>query len=809
MRGSDLDRARVLDGLRVAVVVQNAAAEILYANDEAARLLGVSSAQELYRLSSYDPRWDAIHPDGTPIPGAEHPVPRAIATGKPQLDVTMGVRQAVGGERTWLFVSAVPELDDHGNVVRVTTTLRNVTEERRAHNSLRETNLRLELAVAERTAELSRAVDVLRQEIAERERTEKALVESEALYRSVIRAMSEGIVVHESDGAIRMANPSAEKVLGITLDQLQGRSPLDPRFRLVDENGEPLAPESIPSEITKRTGKPCVNVTLGVHRPNGERAWLSVNTDPVSLDVEGSPSAVVATFTDITTERLTKLALEASRAHFKRVTDAVPGLLFQYRVDRYGHGVFTFVSGRAEQMIGIPAARILADAETFWLALHDQDAEDALSSLARAARTATIWEREFRIVVHGASRWMRARAVPEAMESGIEWNGVLLDVTEEHRLGESLRHSQRMEAMGDLAAGIAHNFNNMLGAILPNLDLALEMAPKELEPLLVDARKATCSAAELVRQLLLVARRETDRSREVVDVQTIVEDVAAICRRTFDRRIEIDAQAKADSPVVLGRRSDLHQVILNLCINARDALAGIEAPKLRLAVENGMALLPGRDEAVPVITVVVQDNGIGMDEAVRSRIGEPFFTTKGPDRGTGLGLATAFGIVREFEGTLACDSARGEGTTFRVTFPQLAGVTSSVMESVAARVVLPSRRILVVDDEPLVRRAIVRQLEDIGVEVAEAESGADALQALDDAGGSFSAVLLDLSMPGLPGERVLAEMKSRQPTLPILVMSGHVSEPALLDDATVVLNKPIGRGELLRALGDLLTPAGH
>ena len=389
------------------------------------------------------------------------------------------------------------------------------------------------------------------------------------------------------------------------------------------------------------------------------------------------------------------------------------------------------------------------------------------------------------------------------------------DVTEEKRLAEAVRHSQRMDAMGDLAAGIAHNFSNALAAILPNLQWCLDEVLTEARPpeacaldgarhALEDALQAAKSAADLARQLTLVARRERDVRRERVDAVTVLDTVLRVCRSTFDRQIRIGRAIKPAHAIVLAPPGHLHHMLLNLCINARDALSGRPAPELSVEALEGEGPVPGTPgPSSHHLVVRVADNGCGMSPATLARLGEPFFTTKGPGLGTGLGLATAYGIVRDLGGRITCTSQVGEGSTFTLELP-LVAVGAGAEPASRGGLTLAGRKVLVVDDEPLVRAAMFRQLRALGAEVAGAGDGHEGLSRVR--AERFDVVLLDLSMPGMPGTEVLAELRGDPASPPVIVVSGNVPTSGLAG-AAAVLEKPVEVSELTRTIARVLAPA--
>lgn len=745
-----LDFETILGRLEVAVLVHDAAGRILYANRAGSQMLGIDP-NTLLKLSSVDPVWDCVDDTGRRLSADELPNAVAMRTKLPVRDVVVGVQR--GNERVWIEVAAEPSYLENGDVDHVVVTFRDIGHERQARHA-----------------------------------AERAREASEKLYRSVLRAMSEGVVVHAADGSIDFANPAAERALGLSLEQMMGRAAVDPRWRLLGEHDEPLPPEKIPSEITRASGQPCDQVALGVHRASGERAWLSVSTDPVAIDPDtGKPSAIVATFTDVTRETLFKRELERSRAQLKLITDAFPGVLYEFR-GRAGKYRFGFLSGRADEFFGPLTQLALSDATPVIGALHPDERQAFIDSVLESESKLTPWQFEGRLPLpHGGWRWARAQSVPMREGDEVVWHGVMIDVTEQRRIADTLRHRQKVEAMGELVAGVAHNFNNMLAVIMPNLDMAMDDVDGETRVILSEARQATHSAAELVRQLMRITRREPDAAPEQVDMVAVVRDVGALLKRTLGSAMSLKIAVPRGPVVVRGVASDLNIVLLNLCFNARDALSG--ARDAELAVR-----LSTRD-AERELVLEVQDNGGGMSEATLQRMGEPFFTTKGPGAGTGLGVATVYGLVRSLGGRVEVESELGKGTLFRVFLPLDNAPAQAVRKDAGGARRLEGLKVLVIEDEAYVREALVRQLLSVGAEVEAASDGDSGLAAFQSRG--FDAVLLDLNMPGMSGSSVLSGIRGCDPQAPVVVLTGHVTQSDSLSMASAVLTKPVTRAVLV------------
>lgn len=757
------DWVRTLHDLDVGVVIQDRNARIVFANAKAHALLGVT-ADEMGERTTDDARWDVIFADGRPLTRDDHPGRRALLTGESQRAVVMGVRRGDASERVWIMVSAVPQFDAQGDIDQVVISFSDISA---AHAALRA---------------------------------------SEATYDSVFRSMSEGLVIHNADGTIKGANAAAERVLGLSVEQMTGRAATDPSWRLARDDDGPLQPGDIPSEAARRTGEPAGPVVLSVHRPDGTRAWLEVRADPLREHGDDTVRGVVATFTDITDTRTTQLALEASRLQTQRVLDAVPGIVFQYRHRSEDDTGLIFVAGRIREVLGMKSEEVRENANVLFERLSPSQQTMLREAIARVIVTRGPFQHEVSFEhVDGGLRWLRLFGVPDTGADGIFYTGVMLDVTAEKQMADALRTRQRREAMGDMAAGIAHNFNNMLAVVLPNLQMAMEQASGdpasgELVELVGDAERAARSAADLVRRMLALGRADASDVSAHADLVPIVHEALHICRQTFDRGITISASIRVPRAMVRALASDLQQVVLNLCLNARDALVGVRNPVLSVSLE------PDGHHGV---LLTVRDTGIGMSEATLRRIGEPFFTTKQPGRGTGLGLASAFHTISEAGGSWSVMSTAGVGTTFTVQLP-VADLAEPVGARAEAEATGPlTGTVLIVDDEPMVRTVLARQISRTGLHAVVVDGAEAALARLQEGVPELRAIVLDLSMPGMSGEEALPLIKVLVPTVPVIALSGYVPEDAVLDRASAILAKPLGQHQLETVLRQVLsTPEG-
>ena len=420
-------------------------------------------------------------------------------------------------------------------------------------------------------------------------------------------------------------------------------------------------------------------------------------------------------------------------------------------------------------------------------------------------------------VAHDISRRKRAEAELARQRDHLE-RIVAQRTSELDASTAQLHQAQKMEAVGQLAGGIAHDFNNLLTAILGNLSLAqTEETIRGARPYIEEANKAGLRAAGLVQQLLAFSRK-SQVIIEAVDMGAILKEIESIVRQTFDRRIELAFVVPPELPKVRTDASQIHQVILNLCVNARDALDEVrrrhKTPNLRITVQAKTVAVSasdcrGKKHSKPgeYICVSVSDTGTGISPHVRARMFEPFFTTKGAGKGTGLGLATAYSIVERHGGWIDIETEMGAGSTFLAYFPVHAKPTAArAPQDGRLRLLGGSESILLVDDELSIRLVGKAILERLGYAVTLAVDGRQCLHTLFDKEAAIDLVILDLSMPELSGYEVLAEIRRRGAAVPVIISSGYPQDASELEaaGAAASVNKPFTIEAMARSIRHVL-----
>jgi PAS domain S-box-containing protein len=513
---------------------------------------------------------------------------------------------------------------------------------------------------------------------------------------------------------------------------------------------------------------------------------------------------------EVSERRRSEGALARANERFLLAAAALEGAIYDWDValDRmtWSDGLARVFGYRLEQVRNAP---------DWWQGqVHPEDLDRVLrqreSGLARAEDF--VCEYRFR---HQDGHYLpvldRGRVVAEPDGRVARVVGVIENVAELRRLEEQFLHSQRMEAVGRLAGGIAHDFNNILTTINGYSELLLDepdLSPALLEQV-TEIRKAGQRAADLTGQLLAFSRKE-EAKPEVVDVRTAVLDLERMLLRLIGEDIRLESRLPAREACVMIERARLDQIIVNIAVNARDAMPNGGTLTLSVddrEIDDAFTRIHAGMRAGSYVRIEFRDVGTGMPPNVLARAFEPFFTTKPVGRGTGLGLSTVYGIVKQAGGYVSIESAQGKGTTVTVFLPRAPANDQAVADR-APDSRRAAGRILVVEDEESLRRMLSSLLVRNGYEVTVAGSGEEAIQLARETTAPHDLVLTDVVMPGVSGFSVMNELRHAQPDLKVVLMSGHHEEKVTRDrdlaPGTAFLNKPFALGDLLHTVEELL-----
>jgi PAS domain S-box-containing protein len=567
---------------------------------------------------------------------------------------------------------------------------------------------------------------------------------------------------------------------------------------------------------------------------DGEVRW--VHARGAAVHGSGGVVAYRGTAQDVTDQRRSRAELERSRTQlaeaelqYRTLVEHLPLTMFSRPLQV--HAPNLYVSPQVEQMLGYPAEEWMTDPGLYAKAVHPEDRERVLAAAVRLREEGAPFSLEYRFVKpDGGIVWVADESylVHDAEGKPLFVQGFLEDITrrklaeaDRDQLQEELLQAQKLEAVGRLAGGIAHDFNNMLTAIKGYGELLLA----RLEPggdgyrEALQVLRAAEQAATLPRQLLAFSRNQVLEPR-LTDLNEVVADASDLLRRLIGSAIELEVDPAAHAPVVLVDAAQLEQVLVNLALNARDAMPS--GGTLSIGTEN--VRIPAEPTGVPgpkpgdYVVVTVDDTGEGMDDDTRAHAFEPFFTTRSPGLGTGLGLASVHGVVSQSGGFIRLESSPGAGTTVALHFPCAARAVDAeppgdrdTHGALAVEADLTAagepRTVLLAEDEELVRGLAVRILEQAGFTVHAAASGSEALELHDGLAAPVDLLVTDMVMPGLNGRALAERLRSARPELPVVFMSGYSEEAPTLDldgDGVTFLAKPFPLMALVEAVEQAL-----
>jgi PAS domain S-box-containing protein len=628
---------------------------------------------------------------------------------------------------------------------------------------------------------------------------------TEGFYRTLVEQVRDyAIFLIDSAGWIRSWNEGVRRVFGHTRDEFIGlhTSALFP-------------PEDIAAGIptreleTARTAGEA-NDDRWLVRKDGNRFWANGVTTALR-----EPGGGVIGFAKVVHDRTDqKRTEEALRESEQRLTAALHAAqMGTWRWD-IATDVYTFDES-LHALFGLGTGEQIRSFGDFLEHLHPEDRSTVVVAFQRSVNEGADFNVEFRVPLpDGGLRWLRdqGQVVRDADGQVESLTGACVDITERRRTEERVRHAQRMEAVGQLAGGVAHEINNMMQGVLGFSELLLHGLPAgdERRSDVEQIRRAAGRAAMVTGQLLAFSRRQVLRA-EVLELGAVIENIEPMLRRLLGEDRQLVVSRASGIGRVKADQGQVEQVLINLALNARDAMPS--GGRLTLALRNvdldlayggrhpGIEIRPG-----PYVMIAASDTGHGMDAATQARIFEPFFTTKPTGQGTGLGLATVYGIIRQSGGYIWVYSEPGQGSTFKVYLPQLADSPAVTLDRLLPAGTLPT--LLVVEDEEMVRRWVVRVLAREGYECIEARNGVEALRLLEQRSGRVDLLLSDVVMPEMGGRALAERVAELGYHLPVLFMSGYTDDEVLrrglLAPGARMIEKPMQVEVLLQAVRELI-----
>jgi two-component system cell cycle sensor histidine kinase/response regulator CckA len=632
----------------------------------------------------------------------------------------------------------------------------------------------------------------------EQARAECALRRSEANLRAIFNNSLQCFVLVDRDGTIQALNRTA----GEWSERILGRRPRE------GDNVRHFIPEALPLFQAALEGE-ASTIEVSLRDIDRLERWFETTNTPV-IDDGGAVIGVCLNARDVSERKRAEQELRASEERYRDLFDNASDLVCVTAAD----GAFRYVNNAWQKSIGYSEAEIRRLALLDVIHPESQARYRELIERVLGGETLTHVELVFvtrgggSITVEGNLSCTGANGRPAMIR------GIYRDITERKRVEEHLRRTERLQAAGRLAGGMAHEVNNMMTGVigfgrflLQTLDPA-DARRSDMEEII----RAGTRAADVTRQLLAFTRQQVLRP-QVLDLNAVVLGIEKMLRRSLSEQHTLELRL---SPAIGQIRADgaqLEQVLMNLVLNARDALG--ERGRVTIATDTASldeVYAQRHDEAHispgPYVLLTVSDDGCGMDRELQTRIFEPFYTTKAVGQGSGLGLSTVYGIVKQSEGFVWVYSEPGQGTTFKVYLPQVSAGHLVVPDAtVAAAPGRGSETILVVEDEAMVRSLASRGLRDQGYQVIEASNGSLALRMLQEARG-VDLVISDVVMPEMGGRELGRQLARLDPGLPVLYMSGYTGEDViqrgLLDPGSLFQRKPFSPEELARKVRDIL-----
>ena len=566
--------------------------------------------------------------------------------------------QLPGG--TWIDWLLVPEFSPDGSVETVVTTARDITDRKKAEEALEEIRRSLEDRVEERTAELAGANQELRAEITEREEADEALLRSEETLRLIVEG-SPGFFfyVHDAEGIFIYISPSVKSITGRSMEEWMAHYTTYLTDNLINEKVVEYSERTLRGEASR------INYSAEIEHADGRRIFLDLYERPIIKD--GKVVGIQGVAHDITESRQRQRELI-------RLSSAVASLVETVIITDLDHRII-YANPASIELLGYrPEELIGRDSREIFDKIPGNPPN--LTELIRKEVVKGVWKGEvFDRKKDGTiiSVALTMTALKDDEGNGIGWVGISSDITHQHQLEEQLRHAQKMEAIGTLAGGIAHDFNNILAGITGHAFLAKQKLGRS-NPIfsnMVAIEKLSRRGAELTKSLLAFSR-QGEYEPGPVNINRIVEEVLDMIKRTTGGKFEIRAELEEELPNIAGEDGLLRQILMNICINACDAM--IEGGILTLTTRRVLpdqvvsSLLTGAGVG-DLIMIKISDTGIGMDIETKARIFEPFFTTKDDKSGTGLGLSIVNGIVEKHGGWIEVESISGKGSIFTIYFP--------------------------------------------------------------------------------------------------------------------------------------------
>jgi len=749
----------ILDGMQDGVTVVDRDGRFTLRNAAAERIAGIlpqhaSAADWSRALSVY------LADGVTPLPEDQFPVLRALR-GETVDWLDLFVKHPHEKEGKWISITARLFSDERGTPAGVICIYRDTTE---------------------------------------RKLSERALRASKSRYRVLFEENLAGILCTNFDGDVLECNEAFARMLGYT-SSAEASSLKSPQFYYrVSDRDEILA--------RLREQKALTQQEICFRRKDGSPVWILANMSLVeSTDLAGAPT-IVGTTVDISERKRSREALRESQQRFAAFMRHLPGVAFM----KNRQGQYVFYNEAAQGLFHLDPDEFLGKTDDeVW---PKEYANRFVANDLEVTRSKKLAENVEPIPhKHGVHHWLIYRFPILDENDEVQFiGGVGVDITERRQLEDQLRQSQKMEAVGRLAGGVAHDFNNLLTVISGYGHMILRDLPGEdpLHGCVEEVLKAASRATSLTNQLLAFSRRQVIQPK-VLDLNALVANMDRMLRRVIGEHIELETVLRPGLGSVRADAGQLEQVIINLAVNARDAMP--EGGKLSIQTGNVEVARSSRLHADvrpgSYVRLTVADTGKGMDAEIMVHLFEPFYTSKETGKGTGLGLSTVYGIVKQSGGEVVVESKPGRGATFTIYLPRITepSLTAPLTEAEPA-VRAGTETLLLVEDELGVRQLVCEMLQRLGYRILQASGGAEAFRLFEQHQGSIDLLITDVIMPQMSGRELAQRLKVLQPSLKVLYISGYTDDMlahhGVLESNVFLLQKPFAPDELAKKLREVL-----